>query len=630
MPNTWLTLAELDRHWLDSNLAVLRENQPTLVPVIEREKERTDILVRPIEKGFYQCKRVDERGEIWIHGEETVIQEAAERNRLIQQAFDQGSWLVLVHGIGLGYSIHEMAIQLEMQRRGEPKGLICIKRDPGLVCAAFSLFDFSIPLRTGRILWAIGENIGEQLKSLCRDHHLETLDAKQISVIPEIRVNANRDNGVSGEIQQAIQLFWETHRSLRTHYFKILRSAEQYWSNSRREIRKIWTHLNTDRGGAEMMMGLIEGFRALGLEARAPMMTDRFFTRFYRVAADFFAFQPDLLLCQNHSSNYMASFAQQIPIPRAVWYVDDPMNMANIPFHPNDRIFTVSERFAPEILKRGRKVEGVLHAAAPADMLPPIQNGNWRHEISYVGSVTNNRLVLSSFPSEILESVERAISVMRASPLSVDIRRIVTNLFPKEHIAFLVKSLSTSIPKGRFMTPERLVYYFIYTEANSRRRVEAVSLLEEINNFALYGPADWLELLPSPRLKEAYRGPIDSRDDLLDLYRSSRINLSINSLQGFGFINSRVFDVPSAGGFLLTEWSPILSQIFEEAVNCVWYRAFSDMLGLIHKYLDRDEERISIILRSQERIRSAHTYRRRAMELLRVLGSPVADSFPSQ
>lgn len=316
----------------------------------------------------------------------------------------------------------------------------------------------------------------------------------------------------------------------------------------------------------------------------------------------------------------MASFAQQIPIPRAVWYVDDPANMANIPFHPHDCIFAASDRFVPEILKRGRAVTGVLQAAAPLDLAPPERCGEWRWAVSYVGSVADNRRILDELPGEIRLAVEQAVADMLASPLDSDIRQRISDRFTQENAAVFLKALSSAIPKSRFMTPDRLIPYFIYTEANTRRRVEAIALLEEIDSLAIYGPPDWRALLPSERLKKAYRGSIDSRDDLLDLYRSSQINLCFNSLQGFGFINSRVFDVPAAGGFILAEWAPVLSQVFEETRECVWFRTFSEMRELINRYRDREEERVAIVRQAQNRIRFAHTYQHRAQQILDALG----------
>lgn len=618
MPNSWLTLAQLDRQRLESNLSVLKESQPNLVSVIERERDRTDILVRPVEKGFYQCKRIEPEGETWFHGEQAVNQEIALCRRGIQDAFDQGAWLVLVYGVGLGYVVQEMAIQLEMQRRGEPKGMICLKRDPGLVYAAFSLFDFSIPLRTGRILWVIGEDLDQQLQILCRDHHLETLDPQQIRIVSNNSPSSDQAGESGRTAQQAIQVFWDTHRTLRNQYFQVLRTAEEYWSQKTWEINRVWTHFNTDRGGAEMMMGLLEGFRESGLETRAPHMTDRFFTRFYRIAADFYAFHPDLLLSQNHSSNYSVSFAQPIPIPRAIWFVDDPENMANIPFHPLDRIFSVSPQFAMEIERRGKNVERILHAAASSDLTPPISPVEWRHSVSYVGAVTDNRHLLDEIPSAIRDRLERAIAEMQFFPLRADIRQTLVQAFDPDQIAQMAKILTNSIPKARFMTPEQTLLYFIYMEANTRRRVQALSSLDEVEGLGIYGPPAWKELLPTETLKDAYRGSIDTRSELLELYRTSCINLCINSLQGFGFLNTRVFDVPAAGGFVLAEWTPLLPKTFQND-ECIWFRTIQEMRNSIQRYIHSDDERIAIIRRAQERIRSEHTYRHRAQEILETL-----------
>ncbi len=611
-------MSESGRALLDVNLAALHETQPSLIQVIEQQKNRTDILLKPFDKGFYLCKYLVDGKEISIHDAANVIPHASQFCQSILHSFDQGAWLVMAHGAGLGYAIHQASIQLETKRRGEPKGIICLEKNAGLLCAAFSLFDFTIPIGTGRILWAVGDSCQEQLCALCLDHHLETLDRKQIHVLSALK--SEIDSNAKKELEETLQSFWREHQSLREAYFQKLKQADQYWSNPSSEISKVWTHFNTDRGGAEMLVGLIDGFNESGLKTRAPMMKDRLFTRFYRVAADFFDFHPDLILSQNHSSDYMASFAQQIPIPRAVWYVDDPANMANIPFNQYDRIFSVSDSFVNEIEDRGGNFTGILHPAAPGILTPP-QKQDWRFQASYVGSVHDNRKILDGIPSEIRECLENAILKMQKNHLNTDIPKAISQLLEVDQINLLAGMLAALIPKARYMNSAQTVQYFIYMEANTRRRVEAISLLDDIEGLAIYGQSAWKELLPTQRLKKAYYGSIDSRNDLLELYRTTKINLCFNSLQGFGFINPRLFDVPSAGGFILAEWVALLSSIFADESECVWYKSMIEMKNKIINYLDDDEKRLDIIRKAQLRILEKHTYKHRAQTLLKALNS---------
>jgi glycosyl transferase family 1 len=616
--NGWTCLSELSVTQLNANLAALSDTQPSLIPVIEQQKCRDDILLKSFDNGFYLCKYIVDGKEFHLHHETNVISHASQFCQSILRSFDQGAWLVLAHGAGLGYAIHQASIQLETKRRGEPKGIICLENNAAILCAAFSLFDFTIPISTGRLLWAVGGNYQDQLCALCQDHHLETLDKNQIHVLSALK--SEIDSDAKKELEIVLQQFWCKHQSLRDLYFQKLKQAGEYWANPVSEISRVWTHFNTDRGGAEMLLGLIEGFHESGLATRAPMMSDRLFTRFYRVAADFFDFHPDLILSQNHSSDYMASFAQQVPIPRAVWYVDDPANMANIPYNQHDRIFSVSDSFAGEIKDRGGLYACILHSAAPSTLSPPLKN-DWRFQASYVGSVHDNRKILDNIPSDIRGRLECAILAMQKNHLNADIHKDSSQILDAGQVDQLAGMVAALIPKSRYMNAEQTVKYFIYMEANTRRRIEAISLLDDIEGLAIYGQPAWKELLPSQKLRNSYCGFIDSRRDLLELYHTSKINLCFNSLQGFGFINLRLFDVPYAGGFILAEWVTLLPDIFAEESECVWFTSHNEMKNKITHYLDDDEARLEIIHKAQSLILEKHTYKHRAQTLLNALDS---------
>lgn len=111
--------------------------------------------------------------------------------------------------------------------------------------------------------------------------------------------------------------------------------------------------------------------------------------------------------------------------------------------------------------------------------------------------------------------------------------------------------------------------------------------------------------------------------DLLDVsrvYRSSRVSLNFadSGLQMSGGtlwrsrqIKARTFEVPGAGGFLLSEENPNLAKYFRIGEELVTYRDNRDLAQKIRYYLDHPDERDAIAWASHERVKREHLYEAR-------------------
>jgi len=103
--------------------------------------------------------------------------------------------------------------------------------------------------------------------------------------------------------------------------------------------------------------------------------------------------------------------------------------------------------------------------------------------------------------------------------------------------------------------------------------------------------------------------------------RDSVISLNFANSRGSNQIKARTFEVPGAGGFLMTEYAPGLERYYEIGKEI---EVFDNPAVLIQKcryYLANPRERDSIARAGYERTRQQHTYEHRLSELL----APVAD-----
>ena len=115
------------------------------------------------------------------------------------------------------------------------------------------------------------------------------------------------------------------------------------------------------------------------------------------------------------------------------------------------------------------------------------------------------------------------------------------------------------------------------------------------------------------------RGAIDLQQ-VLELYRSSKITLNFadSGLQMSGGllrhsrqIKARTFEVPGAGGFLLTEQNPDLGKYFRLGDELIEYGNDDDLVAKIQFYLRHPEERDRIARAAHGRVRHEHLYETR-------------------
>lgn len=100
-------------------------------------------------------------------------------------------------------------------------------------------------------------------------------------------------------------------------------------------------------------------------------------------------------------------------------------------------------------------------------------------------------------------------------------------------------------------------------------------------------------------------------------FRAAKIVLnSIHPAEVWG-INARAFEIAGAGGFQLIDWRPGIEQLFREDEELVTFSSMKELKDKIEYYLPRDDERLKIARRGQERALLEHTYEKRLELLLR-------------
>lgn len=118
-------------------------------------------------------------------------------------------------------------------------------------------------------------------------------------------------------------------------------------------------------------------------------------------------------------------------------------------------------------------------------------------------------------------------------------------------------------------------------------------------------------------------GPIETAD-FPRIIRESVISLNFSAgYEGKGVnknqIKARTFEIPGAGGFLLTEYSLGIEKYYELGKEVICFRSADELAGIIKYFLSHPQERDEIAKAGFSRTQREHTYERRFEIILNAL-----------
>jgi spore maturation protein CgeB len=151
---------------------------------------------------------------------------------------------------------------------------------------------------------------------------------------------------------------------------------------------------------------------------------------------------------------------------------------------------------------------------------------------------------------------------------------------------------------------------------------------------SMYGyRAEWIEVLRASGILVSCFGHgtnngVVSAAEIPEIYRTSRISLNFSGSGqnpdstgevGKRQIKARTFEVPGAGGFLLTEVAPGLERYFTIGGEIATFGSPGELIEKVHYYLSHPGERDAIARAGHARAIAEHTYEQRISEILEKL-----------
>jgi len=329
-------------------------------------------------------------------------------------------------------------------------------------------------------------------------------------------------------------------------------------------------------------------------------------------------FRPQALITVNHmgfdSQGILTGLLEQVKTPALIWYVDSPRYIlknleANV--SPWLGVFVWEKAYMGWLQRAGfDKVHYLPLATDPAifavsklaaNQLPLLQDS-----LVFVGDsmAATARKALEKLPPDVLEKLAIGAGDWQHGDLQELFYQIEKDWGLPDDVRADAESALTLV-------------------ATRWRRVEFIqSLLDShrAGKMAIFGDAAWKgRLRLNGELNDGsleLHPPADYYQDLPGIYRAAGAVLNVTGLQMPTALNQRCYDVPAAGGLLLTDEREALAQQFDPAKEIVTYSSCDEMLNKWDFYRHHPAERQRLIEAGQKRILHEHTYKHRMEQAL--------------
>lgn len=338
-----------------------------------------------------------------------------------------------------------------------------------------------------------------------------------------------------------------------------------------------------------------------------------------RLLAAILAHRPDFVLTLSHTGvdaeGTLVSLLGELRLPLASWLLDSPdLLLAGHPELAADHvaIFSCDAGALPAIRDLGYRQVHYLPLAVAADRLdgpddlPPTPGVR----VCFIGedflAETGRRLRAGRFGRDLL-GVYKALAARQCRRPSREIETLFSAHEGKARTRY------------QAFSPERRRDFDLAVLCRATT-VTRAAVLAALCPFAplVVGPATWKTTL-GRHAGWTWQPPVREPAAVAELVRNAAVNLNVTSAHMHGAQNQRVFEVPAAGGFLLTDASAQLESLFEPGREVAVYAGPEDAAEACARALADAPARAAMLRAARRRLRHEHTYGHRAAAMLHVL-----------
>ena len=241
--------------------------------------------------------------------------------------------------------------------------------------------------------------------------------------------------------------------------------------------------------------------------------------------------------------------------------------------------------------------------------------GGYIHDISFVGRLYEKNLYDDNFAHIPVNLYPYFNGIFEDAAFKWDgVNRVYGEM--SEEILQYMKMVDPDFPisNNQDISDTRwFEIYFLIRKIANIERIAILNILAEQYSVAFYTDSKGVEkVLQNVDIKP----PVFYGKAASLVFAGSKINLNI-SLKGIeGGTPLRVMDVMSAGGFVLSSYSPETAEIFEEDKEIVMFKTPEELIEKVDFYLKHDREREQIAKAGQRKVLSCYTYEKKLKDLM--------------
>jgi spore maturation protein CgeB len=490
------------------------------------------------------------------------------------------SQTIVALGMGLGYHLLKLLPRLKPE-----DGLIIVEKEPEVFFAALGALNLTPLLENPNTRWVVEPDCHSVVHYVKRQ--VRPGNGQRLTVFahpPSLRAHA--------------WFYREVGRGLKPSFPRHVRAL----GVKKEQLRVLL--VNPDYF---LIPEVMRGFRKLGHEVRTVLFDRRREQGeevVRRILTEVNDYGPDLVFTVNHlgldRQGLLMEFFQRWRVPVVSWYVDSPAIILHLyEGRPSEfaYIFVWDPAFIPEVKALGFEKVFSLPLATDPEIFCPRPGASGRTSVAFVGN---------SLTGAVREK-------MRRLPGSPAFRRLFSKLTqayrekPFRRLReLLVQSGWGKHPLILRLSQEELtdLEAGIIWSATREHRLACVRRLAPFRPV-IYGDPGWRRLLKAPFI---VRPEVNYFAELPLVYRGTVVNFNVTSLQMKTAVNQRVFDVPAAGGFLLTDFKAQLPELLEIGKEIICYHHPNEIPELTRHYLKSTRQREEVIARGRRRILAEHTY----------------------
>jgi spore maturation protein CgeB len=338
------------------------------------------------------------------------------------------------------------------------------------------------------------------------------------------------------------------------------------------------------------------------------------------------SFKPDAIVTVNHlgvdHEGVLYALAGELKLPLVSWFVDNPEFILPLypPPDPQNTLILTWDADSLEAV-RGFGFTNVFWLPLGADpqRFRPGHEGRpeWRSRVSFVGN---------SMVSKTASRLKAAAPGPALLAAFADLARAFGQSGERSVAAFMAAHRPDLGPELDALPLLRRTAYAtaLVWQSTLEYRLDCVAQTLPFGPL-IAGDPGWGQLLDGvagPRLHPE----LNYYEDLPGFYPLSEVNFNCTSLQMKGAVNQRVFDVPAAGAFLLTDHRRQIERLFEPDTEIALFRHPEEIAPLIERFLADPGARERLALAGRARVLAEHTYEHRLSALM----AAIQQSFPGR